>query len=303
MLQEVLQWIRILPQHAQTRRAGHLGYARFAVLTFTDDEHDAAKEVFDIRENIPMTTYYVRDPNVTEHDVVLVEAERSNVPAEDVTKATLGDFRPCVVLTCGTAGGHTDRGPELGDIVLGDYVVYYEFSKVQDPKGGGQTNWEPIERLHAHDHPSGVLARAVGRPLGKSGADWYDPAIERRPANAKATPDVFVGMILCGEKILQAPTTDEQKQLLQRHDKALAVDMESYGVAMAVTRGRDINSISRDHYNPRFLPIRAISDMVDHPNGAAERKVWTPYAATLACAFAKGIIERITASGPRGTNP
>ena len=100
-------------------------------------------------------------------------------------------------------------------------------------------------------------------------------------------------MILAGEKILQAYNAPEQKELLRRYDKALAIETESYGVASAVFRARSDKPTFSHHYNPLFLPIRGISDFVDVKKAKDQRVTWTKYAAQAACAFALGITNHL----------
>jgi len=78
---------------------------------------------------------------------------------------------------------------------------------------------------------------------------------------------------------------------------ALAIDMESYGVARAVHEAR-----SDPGYNPRLLVIRGVSDLVhaapegeDGDDDTAEvnndeRARWKNYAAASAAAFAAATI-------------
>jgi nucleoside phosphorylase len=73
---------------------------------------------------------------------------------------------------------------------------------------------------------------------------------------------------------------------LKPFDKALAVDMESYGMARSVCERR--NSI---WYNPRYAIVRGISDMAsaDAANNETREK-WKRYAAQAAAMVARVLI-------------
>jgi nucleoside phosphorylase len=102
--------------------------------------------------------------------------------------------------------------------------------------------------------------------------------------------------------------SDHQKAYLARFDHAIAVDMESIGVARALHDMRaDV------HYNPRWMCIRAISDrvpavgegqVVDLPAGGndEERQLWKTYAGAVAGAFTRRILQRLL-SEPREEHP
>ena len=79
-----------------------------------------------------------------------------------------------------------------------------------------------------------------------------------------------------------------QKQLLKPFDKALAVEMESIGLARAVCERR-----TSVWYNPRYAIIRGISDMVPAENNLDTRDNWKPYAAYAAAMVAKEFIRRL----------
>ena len=79
---------------------------------------------------------------------------------------------------------------------------------------------------------------------------------------ARPVPDGLVtkilrGMLISGEKILSDDTAAYQREILQFYDNAIAVDMESFGVACAIYSSR----LTR-HYNPQYLVIRGVSDVL-----------------------------------------
>ena len=111
------------------------------------------------------------------------------------------------------------------------------------------------------------------------------------------------------------PTTSSE--IVRQFADAVAVDMESYGVARAVFESRRTVG-----YNPRLLIVRGISDLVAaaeqrprrrfgfqrsrvvNDGGKMEndeqRQTWKPYAAAAAATFAAAVISRFVASPTRG---
>ena len=101
---------------------------------------------------------------------------------------------------------------------------------------------------------------------------------------------VVIGGIVAGDILMGDAANPEQWSILQRFDKALAFEMEAFGVARAVFKSRDWV-----HYNPQFLVVRGISDLVDVDPGEnqATRVAWTPYAVATAGAFTQALVERV----------
>ena len=77
-----------------------------------------------------------------------------------------------------------------------------------------------------------------------------------------------------------------QKEILDEFDKAVAVDMESLGLARAAYTARGTR-----HYNLNYLIVRGVSDLVNANNNEADRQAWRPYAAAAAAAFTMSVID------------
>jgi nucleoside phosphorylase len=239
----------------------------------------------------------------------------------------LEDFRPELVMVVGTAGGVEERGVQLGDVVVPDYLHYGDFRKLS---GRGDHR-----RYYAYDQPSVSIRETHVDPARNDGR-WRDRIQGTAPA--PTTPDVRIGSLVAGEKVMGDPTHEEQRRVLREFPDALAIDMESVGAARAIHEGR--RSID---YNPRFLVVRGISDLVRGavPSAAArqragaqsaggvlgdmtrvtvgaaravvaatglvpspyspatvlensaERELWGEYAASVAAAFASELVDRM----------
>ena len=100
---------------------------------------------------------------------------------------------------------------------------------------------------------------------------------------------MIFGNLIYGEKILGDDEDVYQRKILEEFDSAVAVDMESGGLARAVYEAR----ITR-HYNPQYLVFRGVSDFVNGSSNAKTRQRWKRYAAHVAGAFAAAIIEDLS---------
>jgi len=268
---------RAMTQPARLR--GRRGSSRVAVLTIEEAEFDAAAETLGGMVNLEGTPYFVGDAAKVAHDVVLRKApDRGNHACNKCVKEFVEDFRPEFLLLVGTAGGVTGRdGVRVGDVVVADYVEYSEFSKL--------VKRQHLKRAMAYDHPSLYLRESIAHPLSK-GDEWIARIKLKRPRAGR--PKVLFGQIVAGEKLLGDPDSTYQKRVLKAFDKAIAVDMESWGVGRAVYETR-----FSVHYNLQYLVIRAISDPVDSQSNDAIRRKWRNYASAAASAFAMEVVQKI----------
>jgi len=222
-----------------------------------------------------------------------------------MAQEVLEDFRPEVVALVGIAGGLEGRdGVHLGDVVIPSYVHYVEFRKLT---GAGD-----LRRYVAFDQPSKSILECFAHPACRDA--WHTGVTVSRPDGSTGTSPqaLYGGSLATGEKIYGDPSHEEQQLLLTSLPDAIAVDMESYGVARAVFESR--NNVN---YNPRLVVVRGISDLVhrDSVSGSSteqpepavenseERRQWRPYAAATAAAFTAALIARLErSSNPRAAS-
>jgi nucleoside phosphorylase len=268
---------------------GRLGTARVGILTIIDEEFDAMRAVLQADRNVPHSPYYT---NAASLDVILRQApDRANVPATSAAARLVEDFRPEVVAVVGIAGGIEGRdGVALGDVVVASYLHYSEFRKLAEAGD--------LRRYYAYDQPAVSLRDTYVDPERRDGS-WIGRIAGARPAEGQ--PKVIVGSIVAGEKILGNPTHEEQQRVVREFTDAVAVDMESVGVARAVHDAR--TSVD---YSPRLLVVRGVSDLVRAvepvdlvaaaEQNAGERATWKAYAAWAAATFAHAVALRFLSS-------
>lgn len=268
------------------------------MLTIIDEEFDAVSVGAQLRCNVVDTPYYCREG--TDISVVLRKApDRSQVPAMGVAREMLEDYRPEVLALVGIAGGIAGReGVRTGDVVVPSYLHYGEFRKL--------TTSGDLRRYVAFDQPSVSVRDSYVEPIRRT--SWADNIPVRAPTEIDR-PKVIVGSLVAGEKVYGDPTHHEQQQIIGQFGDAVAVDMESYGVARAVFESRRTVD-----YNPRLLVIRGISDLLlaeeaEENEGSQienneQRRIWKAYAAAAAATFAAAVISRFVASpDPRAGDP
>jgi nucleoside phosphorylase len=254
--------------------------ARIGVLTILPEEFAAVQSVFGVLRNIPGTPYFVNaiaDLQVMKFDIVVCRAtDRGNLPASQALGDLLEAFKPAFVFLVGIAGGFGGRdGLSVGDVVIADAVEYCEFKKLHKGK--------ILRRLVPLSHPSAYLRSSFAEPLSLDAQKWLPHVRIERPVPGEAK--AIIGNIVAGETLMADPGSTLQRNILKHYDKSLAVDMESFGVAYEVFAHR-----SGLFYNPQYLIIRGISDLVN-PDAAnidnqETRDRWKPYAAEVAAAFA-----------------
>jgi nucleoside phosphorylase len=297
---------------------GRHGHARVAVLTVIPEEFDAIRDAVRAYEEVGITGMFVpcalpkqKDGTVTYPFVIAQCPNRSNTPASQQTRRLLEYFRPEIIILVGIAGGiqrlsNVDGtpmwvGPGPGDVVVADYVHYADFTK--NISSGHFLRYFPI------DHPSTYLVGAHAHTVVRSRPNdvpWFDRLPRDRPDDG--TPQHYVGEIVALEGVAGDPKSARQQEVLKLFDNALAVDMESMGVGRAIHESRD-----QTHYNPLWMCVRGISDVVRSDEDAQiyttanrssattttqddndeTRQKWKHYAAAVAARYTVLLLERL----------
>ncbi len=282
-------------------RRRRFGSAKIALVGVIDEEFDAICKIggFAARCSGGNRNYFVQALTPGNlYDVIVCRSDGwGNLASGEAVTDVIEDFRPHFIILCGIAGGilrPSDRDPiKVGDVLIVDYLHYSELKKL--------SNTATTFRYQAHDHPSLLLRVTYAEGLRKSREmeRWHDRIQTRPPADC--TPAARVGNLVTGETLFGGPANPYQRAALENYYTALGVDMESMGVA------RELFHQRRDpYYNPQFLVVRGISDLVRvTPDGSVWKKLmkifsrngsdrenqairdaWRVYAAEAAAAFA-----------------
>ncbi|WIM12485.1 MAG: hypothetical protein OJF58_003447 [Enhydrobacter sp.] len=264
------------------RLNGRTGNALVAIITIVEEEHEAVRALGGFTKLVGNTPYTCRSQLAESvYDVILAKSpDRSNTPCSQLVRNIAEQFRPEFIVLSGIAGGVTGRDEiALGDVVVADHVDWYEMRKIADGTD--------VIRKQAFDHPSMYLRETITQ-RAKIRGKWLELISAERPE--PGTPKILEGNLIAGDKILGDKENEYQRSILKEFDKALAVDMESYGLARGVYNAR-----STRHYNLNYLVVRGISDLVDQVGNNEQRIKWRAYAAATAAAFTVSVCDEIVA--------
>lgn len=262
---------------------GKKGRVCVAVLTTTIDEFEVVQSLFGLRHNILHTPYFVRPGRRSPYDIVARRStSQTNVISHRAAGEIIEDFFPEFLILVGTAGGCRGRdNVSLGDVIVADYIEYSGYWKFNAGR--------MLERKVPFDHPSLYLHQNYIERLRVQPEDWRKHIAGDRPEPGDST--LRVGSIISSDILMGDAGNEFQQQVIEHFDKALAVEMEAYGVACAVFESR-----TSVHYNPQFLVVRGICD---YANAAAavnqeSRVRWTKHAISCAASVTFALAELLS---------
>lgn len=187
------------------------------------------------------------------------------VAALEAEKA-ISFFQARIAFFVGIAGGLKDV--RRGDVVVATKVYAYESGKAAQ-------RFEPRPELGYSSHALQQRARDEARQ-----DKWLARLDSSRP---DATPQVFIGALAAGEKILASTRSSLSRLLKKNYGDALAIEMEGHGFLHAIRLNHTVHG----------LIIRGISDLIDD-KPVADAAGWQQLAAQHAAAFAFQILATFT---------
>lgn len=200
----------------------------------------------------------------TDCQVALALTGKGNQSAAVLAERAFQEFEPVAVLFVGVAGALWDT--PLGDVVVATHVYAYQGGTSEDD------GFKARPRVWEAEHGISQLAAHVAR-LG----DWADNTM---PGNH--SPSVHFGAIAAGEVVHNSRISYEAELVRRHYNDALAIEMESAGVAQA------------GHLNGSPVAIvRGISDKADGTKTSEADGKWQPQAADNAAAFAARLAQEL----------
>lgn len=213
------------------------------------------------------THFVVGNVGRTRRRVAATVTGEGNHAAAIIAERAIALFRPEALVFVGIAGSlRPDVRP--GDVVVATRIYAYHGGR-DEPDGltSRPRCWEAPHELNQ-------LARFVDLETSwHTGLGWA----QRR------VPRVHFGSVAAGEVVLNSQTSSLAVHLRRYYGDAIAVEMESAGVAHAGHLNRSAPT----------LTIRAISDAANGTGAVTGAAGWRERAAATAAAFAIALIEYI----------
>jgi nucleoside phosphorylase len=249
----------------------------FAILTALEEEREALHGYLQNRVRVApnqddLRVYYRCDLPVTLPDgqrgfyrlVSLSLAKMGRINAATATADAIRRWRPRYLLVVGIAGGLSDAGVDLGDVLVSDQIVDYELQKLLLDG--------PEVRYEVHRADQRLLEAATDFPL----PDWSDLRLPQRPR--KGQPRRHIGPIATGDKVDAAGVV---KRYRGAWPKLIGIEMEAGGAATAAFQSTLL---------PGFFVIRGVSDMADPNKSTAPVRRWRKYACAVAAAYTVALL-------------
>jgi nucleoside phosphorylase len=295
-------------QTSQGSRRSSRGKAAvdIAIITVLPEEHAAVHQHLERTSPVPATRgrpnlyawefgYIGSDQYQASYRVALGIAGRAGessglLAVMDAIQTFATDY----VLLVGIAGGL--GGLRKGDVVVSDYIYGYEYGKVDDGY---------------HPRPDWTFSADLGlanaaRALSTRKPTWSD-GIALMPPEGKARPEVRIGPIASGNKVIDDISDPSFKPVLEHWPKLQAVEMEGLGVAQAIQQAREKGLVLN------YSMVRGISDVPQNKQSRAatsprgivsaqtqERDQWKKYASEAAAVLTTQIIREAWRQPPRG---
>jgi 5'-methylthioadenosine/S-adenosylhomocysteine nucleosidase len=211
----------------------------------------------------------------TSVEVVVGRTGEGNVAAAVVAQRAIEVFRPRAVLLVGVAGALSDA------IGLGDVVVA---TRVYAVHGGKEEDGRFYARPRAFEAGHALLNLAVRLDAGRI---WQSEGLDGSAAGFR----VHFKPVASGETVVNSREGSLAALVRQHYNDAVAIEMESAGVAQAAHAAE-----------VPMLTIRGISDRADGRKQAADAAGGQPVAAAHAATVATAVIQHwaSTVSHPAG---
>ncbi|MGW8375456.1 5'-methylthioadenosine/S-adenosylhomocysteine nucleosidase [Streptomyces sp. ODS28] len=253
---------------------GELERARpVVVLTALPLEHEAVRVHLGNPREVPAEEirFLVGSVRGVQCPVVLAQTGPGNLAAALCVQRAQDQFSPRAVFFVGVAGS-LKAEVRLGDVVVGTKIYAYDGVKYLGD--------EVLVRPDGGAAP--VALEQTARHALQGGAWWV-----RLPrAGGREAPQVHFKPIASGEAVLSSHSAELKDRLRRNYNDAVAVDMESAGLAAAGTRG-----------GVEVMAIRGISDVTDEHKAAADAAGWQQRAAGHAAAACLEVLAALPADG------
>ena len=260
------------PSTAETADEAPAARWDIGVVTILAEEARAVNDVFGLSPAPKKAGLFFAEGTVDEGGRQLsVAATRTSAQGQRSAMAACENLRryydPAVLMLVGVGGGigHGGRVPELGDVVIGTRVVFYDLRK-ETPDGTvhrGEERESPAEMVHSVN----AFFTENGEP-----AEFSENG---RPGEGGFR--AFSSPIGSGYAVVADAESEIRSYLTRFNDKILAVDMEAGGLSQHWQE----NSVDPAR-NPGWVVVRGISDRADQEKGDSHHNIASRNAAQVA---------------------
>jgi len=200
----------------------------FAVVVTLESELEAILSVMPDRRSVRPSSLLYHEGTIEGFRVTVAQStDKGSVCSALVATELIREYDPQFLVLLGIAAGYRDQGLELGNVIVPDSIMGYEYSKVYDDHG------ESKSRLFAPDNLAWQVLSLV--KMSNDSCPTFKP-----------------GRLASGNKVV-ASKDFRRKLEFETGSKISALEMESEGVAQAAR-----------NFGKPFLVIKGISDYADN---------------------------------------
>lgn len=203
-----------------------------------------------------------------------------NVEAAIMTTQAICAFDPDLIILSGICGGFKNKSLNLGDIIIPEEILYYEYGKISDNE---------TKRRYKKIKINNILIKRI--------RDFVANEISNLGSN-NTFPEIHFNPIASGEKVVA--DLDFQMELLHYFDSLIGIEMESYGTGQAAIKSGKQN---------KYIVVKSIADWAD----SNKNDDWHDFATNVSAKFVIYLIKNLNlnsiinevnnASSPTAANP
>jgi nucleoside phosphorylase/CheY-like chemotaxis protein len=190
------------------------------------------------------------------------------VAAAFVTRLIIERFKPRLIMMTGICGG-VGSSVKLGDLIVAE--------KSWDWQSGKWLHNGSFEAAPDQKDASPELV-GLARGMTETARNFYNTYVGSRPDTA---PSILVGPMVSGSAVVE--NLELHARFKVQHRKAIAVDMECYGVYFS--------SFMSPPPTPKFICIKAVSDLSDKDKADKIQAYCSSISASVSLKIAEKLLE------------
>lgn len=259
--------------------------ADVAILTPIAEEWHAVVSLLESPSPTADQTLPNKQGRIGSHSVVCVLSGKGEGNTASAVQFTSDLWKPRWLFVVGIAGGFPERKVFKGDLVIAQFVYDFDFGKVQNGAFVRRPEYDYACDRSLLGHAE-ILAANKAKP-------WLSFISAQRPDGASSSESkVQLGYLASSNKVIDDPDNHMYSAVKAAIPEIHAVEMEASGAGAAMRLEASRRMVG-------ILVIRGISDAPGAGTGSEERAAWKEYAASIAAAFAKGLLLSLSTPDPK----